>query len=178
MNIGRLNCITTSLFMIDFREAIKQGADYIECDVEVTKDLKLVCSHEPWINEVVNMTQYDEFNDKERSYVIDDEDPEHDWNDKGNRTGWFIWDFTLEELQTMNRIQTVDYRDKQYDRNQTFCTFEEYIDIAKAEGAGIYPEIKHGHKTDQILYNRNNTLPKEGTMVNLILKVYLRHKFF
>ena len=37
-----------------FREAIKQGADYIECDVEVTKDLKLVCSHEPWISEVID----------------------------------------------------------------------------------------------------------------------------
>ena len=133
--------------------------------------MKLVCSHEPWINEVVNMSQYPEFANKEETYEINDEDPNHDWNDKGNRTGWFIWDFTLDELLTMKRIQTVSYRDKQYNNNQTFCTFEEYIDIAKDKGVGIYPEIKHGHKTDQILYNRNNSLQKEGTMVNLILKV-------
>ena len=117
------------------------------------------------------MTQYPEFANKKETYEIDDEDPNHDWNDKGNRTGWFIWDFTLDELLTMKRIQTVPYRDKQYNDNQTFCTFEEYIDIAKDKEVGIYPEIKHGHKTDQILYNRNNSLPKEGTMVNLILKV-------
>merc|ERR1712150_248912 len=72
------------------------------------------------------------------------------------------------------RKQAVSYRDKQYDGNQTFCTFEEYIDIAKEGGAGIYPEIKHGHTTDLILYGRNNSLPREGTMVKLILEVLER----
>lgn len=73
-----------------YRKAAEQGADYIECDVEVTKDLKLVCSHEPWISQVVDMSKYPQFANKKTSYVIDDEDPNHDWNDKGNRqTGLF-----------------------------------------------------------------------------------------
>ena len=143
----------------------------------MTKDLQLVCSHEPWISDVVDMTEYPLFNDRKNTYEINDEDPLHDWNDKGNKTDWFIWDFTLSELKTMKRIQRVSYRDKQYDKNQTFCTFEEYIDIAKDKGVGIYPEIKHGYKTDQVLYNRNSSLQKEGTMVDLILQVLLEVKY-
>ena len=131
----------------------------------------MVCSHEPWISEVVDTPEYPQFNERTKSYVVNDDDPNHDWNDKGNVTSWFIWDFTLAELRTMKRKQVVSYRDKQYDGNQTFCTFEEYIDIAKEGGAGIYPEIKHGHATDLILYGRNSTLPREGTMVKLILEV-------
>ena len=156
---------------LHFRKAAEQGADYIECDVEVTKDLELVCSHEPWISQVVNMSGYPQFANKKTSYVINDEDPNHDWNDKGNRTGWFIWDFTLEELKTMKRVQANKARDKKYDDIETFCTFEEYIDIAQNHKIGIYPEIKHGYKTDLILHERNKSLETEGTMVKLILEV-------
>ena len=156
--------------------AIEQGADYIECDVEVTKDLNLVCSHEPWISEIVDMDQYPNFESRKTKYTINDEDPDHDWNDKGERDNWFIWDFTLEELKTMKRRQPVSYRDKQYDGTETFCTFEEYIDIAKEADVGIYPEIKHGYFTDNLLHQRNSSLPVEGTMVGLILEVLI--KFF
>ena len=156
-----------------YRKAIEQGADYIECDVEITKDLQMVCSHEPWISEVVNMTAYPQFQNRRRSYVINDEDPDHDWNDKGNKTDWFIWDFDLEELKTMKRRQVREFRDKRYNDDQTFCTFEEYIDIAIAGDAGIYPEIKHGYATDQLLYSRNSSLIN-GTMVDLILTVFVR----
>ena len=40
------------------------GADYIECDVQVTKDLKLVCSHEAWINEVCDVENHTEFSNR------------------------------------------------------------------------------------------------------------------
>ena len=33
-----------------FKEAIKAGADYIELDVIISKDLQVVVSHEPWFN--------------------------------------------------------------------------------------------------------------------------------
>ena len=122
------------------------------------------------------MSRYPQFANKKTSYVIDDEDPNHDWNDKGNRTNWFIWDFTLKELQTMKRVQANQARDKQFDNIETFCTFEEYIDIAQNYSIGIYPEIKHGYKTDQILYERDKMyLEAEGTMVKLILKVFVQN---
>ena len=42
------------------------GADYIECDVQITKDLQLVCSHESWINEVCNVEDQTEFSNRIR----------------------------------------------------------------------------------------------------------------
>ena len=81
--------------------------------------------------------------------------------DRRNMAGW--------EENRLTRMRTGG--DKQYDDIETFCTFEEYIDIAQNYSIGIYPEIKHGYKTDQILYERNNSLESEGTMVKLILEV-------
>lgn len=37
-----------------YQEAIKEGADLIECDVVVTKDLHLICRHEPNLNDTTN----------------------------------------------------------------------------------------------------------------------------
>lgn len=37
-----------------YLEAIREGADFIECDVVVTKDLQLICRHEPNINDTTN----------------------------------------------------------------------------------------------------------------------------
>ena len=34
-----------------FINAIQQGVDAIELDIIVSKDLQLIVSHEPWINE-------------------------------------------------------------------------------------------------------------------------------
>ena len=42
------------------------GADYIECDVQITKDMQLVCSHESWINEVCNVEDHTEFSNRIR----------------------------------------------------------------------------------------------------------------
>ena len=37
-----------------FREAARQGADLIECDMALTKDHALVCSHAPYLRSVFN----------------------------------------------------------------------------------------------------------------------------
>lgn len=34
--------------------AIQEGADFIECDVVVTKDLQLICRHEPNLNDTTD----------------------------------------------------------------------------------------------------------------------------
>ena len=53
----------------------RKGADYIICDVQITKDLKLICSHEAWINEVCGVENHIEFSNRIRSYNFDDDDP-------------------------------------------------------------------------------------------------------
>ena len=156
-----------------FREAILQGADYIKCDVEITKDLKLVCSHEPWISEIVNMTNYPQFKDRKSSYEVNDDDPDHDWNDKGNITDWFIWDFDLTDLQTMKRRQRNLIRDQSYNDKETFCTFEEFIDVAQEVDAGICVEIKHGNTTDKILGSRNHTTKIVDLIVDVCIRLFV-----
>ena len=37
---------------------------------------------------------------------MDDDDPNINWNDKGNVTDWFTFDFTLAELQSL-RVRQV-----------------------------------------------------------------------
>jgi glycerophosphoryl diester phosphodiesterase len=37
-----------------YLEAIKEGADFIECDVVVIRDLQLICRHEPNINDTTD----------------------------------------------------------------------------------------------------------------------------
>jgi glycerophosphoryl diester phosphodiesterase len=37
-----------------YLEAIRLGADGIECDVVVTKDLQLICRHEPPLNDTTD----------------------------------------------------------------------------------------------------------------------------
>ncbi len=36
--------------MAAYRRAIEDGADFIECDVTLTKDLHMICSHDPDLN--------------------------------------------------------------------------------------------------------------------------------
>ena len=112
------------------------------------------------------MTKYPQFLNRHKTYVVNDED---NWNETIEKTDWFIWDFDLTELKTMKRIQVRDFRDKRYNDEETFCTLQEYINIAKNGKVGIYPEIKHGYKTDEMLAKRN----QNRTSVDLILQVFI-----
>ena len=68
---------------IAYEEGATLGADYIECDVQITKDLQLICSHEAWIKDVCNVEDFPQFADRLTTYNMDDDDPDFDWNDKG-----------------------------------------------------------------------------------------------
>ena len=97
--------------VISYNQGAVQGADVIECDMVLTKDLHIVCSHESWISEVSNVNDtsvgppHVDFSNRLTTYNMDDDDPDADWNDKGNITDFFTIDFTLEELQTLRRKQ-------------------------------------------------------------------------
>ena len=69
-----------------------------------------MCSHEPWISQISNVANADgdphpDFSSRLRTYDMDDDDPTYNWNDKGNITDYFTYDFTLEELLTLRRKQ-------------------------------------------------------------------------
>ena len=48
--------------------AVEFGADFIECDIQVTKDLQLICSHDQWIKDVCNVENFEEFSDRLTSF--------------------------------------------------------------------------------------------------------------
>eukprot|EP00892_Ulva_mutabilis_P008511 jgi/Ulvmu1/6031/UM027_0006.1 len=116
-----------------YQLAIEQGADFIECDVVVTKDLKLICRHEPLLSGTTDADA--KFPDRITAYTIDGDLYE----------GVFSTDLTLAEIKTLRAVQPREGRDPNYDGQFTIPTFEEYMDVALAAGrvVGIYPETKH-----------------------------------
>src|SRR5919112_3308511 len=71
--------------------AIEVGADFIEPDVVVTKDGRLVARHENEISGTTDVAQHPEFADRRTSKVIDGRQV----------SGWFTEDFTLSALGTL-----------------------------------------------------------------------------
>merc|ERR1719430_1366665 len=94
-----------------YREAARQGADMIECDLAITRDHKFICAHEPYLSKSTDIASKPEFADRRTTYNMDDDDPDLDWNDKGEVTDWFAFDFDLEELLQLRVRQAVETRD-------------------------------------------------------------------
>jgi len=144
-----------------YRKAAEQGADVIECDIAITKDHQLICAHDPFLNLTTDVADRTEFADKLATYNMDDDDPNFNWNDVGNISNWFSFDFTLEELKSLKKRQANNFRDPGYDWTETFVTLEEFVQIAKDYGEtqgrviGIYPELKYPHAVNKVLASRN-----------------------
>lgn len=160
---------------LGYRWAAKQGADLIECDLEITKDLQFICAHEPYLSKTTDIAR--KFPEsRKKTYNMDDDDDDFNWNDKGDVTDYFSFDFTLEELRTVKKFQANDFRDPRYDYSETVVTLDELVAIVKEEGKkqgrtiGIYPEIKHPRATNRILQQRNipNFVSLEKTTVDAL----------
>lgn len=122
--------------------AIDQGADYIEPDLVVTKDLVLVARHENELSDTTDVASREEFGDRRRSKAID-----------GRLvSGWFAEDFTLAELRTLRareRLPGLRPANARYDGLHPIPTFAEIVQLVRAKEAetgrtiGLYPELKH-----------------------------------
>lgn len=122
--------------------AIDQGADFIEPDLVVTKDLALVSRHENELSGTTDVANREEFEHLRREKTID-----------GQRVaGWFAEDFTLEELRTLRakeRVPASRPANTRYNGLYQVPTFEEIVKLVRAKEAetgrkiGLYPELKH-----------------------------------
>jgi glycerophosphoryl diester phosphodiesterase len=117
--------------------AIEMGADYIEPDLCFTKDGELVARHEPDIGGTTDVADHPEFAGRRRTLTID-----------GTvfANTWFTFDFTLAELRTLRakeRLPDIRPANTAFDGLFQVPMFQEVIDLAKANGVGIYPETKH-----------------------------------
>eukprot|EP00090_Calanus_glacialis_P015353 TRINITY_DN2423_c0_g1_i1.p1 TRINITY_DN2423_c0_g1~~TRINITY_DN2423_c0_g1_i1.p1 ORF type:complete len:226 (-),score=67.77 TRINITY_DN2423_c0_g1_i1:765-1442(-) len=141
---------------LGYRKAAEQGADLIECDLAITKDHKFICLHEPYLALTTDIAKKAQFAGRKTTYNMDDDDENFDWNDKGNVTNWFSFDFTLAELQTLRKRQANEFRDPRYDWTETVVTLEELVNITREVGdkqkrtIGIYPELKHSHSINKV----------------------------
>ncbi|MEO0057050.1 MAG: hypothetical protein RIT17_487, partial [Pseudomonadota bacterium] len=122
--------------------AIDQGADYIEPDLVVTKDLVLVSRHENELSGTTDVASREEFEDRRRDKTIDGQ----------KVAGWFAEDFTLAELRTLRakeRIPNLRPANARFDGLYQVATLAEIVKLVRAKEAatgrriGLYPELKH-----------------------------------
>jgi glycerophosphoryl diester phosphodiesterase len=105
--------------------AITQGADYVEQDLQVTKDGQLVCLHDLTLERTTNVK--DVFPGRARTLNREGRD----------LAGWHVSDFTLAEIK---QLDAGSWFAPKF-RGEKVLTFQEAIDLVKGK-AGIYPETK------------------------------------
>jgi glycerophosphoryl diester phosphodiesterase len=108
-----------------YKLAMAQGADYVEQDLQVTKDGQLVCIHDLTLERTTNVKEL--FPGRSRTLKREGRD----------LTGWHVSDFTLAEIRTLDAGSYFDPKFK----GEKVLTFQEAIDLMKGK-AGIYPETK------------------------------------
>lgn len=144
--------------------AIEQGADFIECDLVMTKDGVLIIRHE---NEISGTTDVaTKFPKLKTTKTVDGQ----------SVTGWFSEDLTLKEIKTLRAKERLPERDHQYDGKWPVLTFDEFLALAnersksKGRTIGVYVETKHPS------YFSNLKLPLEEKVAASLKKAKLDRK--
>ena len=149
--------------LLAFRQAIAEGADFIEPDLEMTKDGHMVVRHENEISQTTDVAKRPEFASRKTTKNV-----------QGTPvTGWFTEDFTLAELKTIRcreRLPQLRPVSAAYDGQEQIPTYQEVIDLAKSESRrlgraiGTYPELKHASHFAAL------GLPMEGRLADMLKK--------
>jgi glycerophosphoryl diester phosphodiesterase len=106
--------------------AIFQGTDYVEQDLQVTKDGVLVCVHDPVLERTTNVKE-----------VFPDRFREVDWQG-GKRRVWLVKDFTLEEIKQLDAGSWFGPEHS----GATILTLKEAIELIRGR-SGLFPELKN-----------------------------------
>ncbi len=104
-----------------YRLALKQGADFVEPDLQITRDGVLVCLHDGSLERTTNVEQVY----PDRAKQVKD------------RKTWPVADFTLAEIQ---KLDAGSWKDARF-AGERVPTFQQMIDVVKGR-AGIIPETK------------------------------------
>jgi glycerophosphoryl diester phosphodiesterase len=112
--------------MEGYRLAISQGADFIEPDLQITRDGILIALHDVTLDRTTNVEEL--FPDRAREAAAAG----------GAARGFYASDFTLEEIR---RLDAGTWFEDRF-RGARVPTFSEVIELAKASGVGIFPETK------------------------------------
>jgi glycerophosphoryl diester phosphodiesterase len=111
-----------------YKLAIEQKIDFVEQDLGVTRDSRLICIHDDTLERTTNVA--DVFPDRSTTMAI------------GSRTPakhWLVNDFTLAEIK---RLDAGKWFKPEF-AGARLLTFQEAIDLVRAHpGTGMYPELK------------------------------------
>jgi glycerophosphoryl diester phosphodiesterase len=119
-----------------YKLAIEQGADYVEQDLQLTKDGVLICLHDPDLARTTNVKE-----------VFPDRATDRDIDGTGiKKRGWYAIDFTLAEIKQLDAGSWFN-RANAFAANQDYVgqripTLGETIEFV-AGRAGLYIELKH-----------------------------------
>ena len=105
-----------------YRLAIEQGADFVEQDLQISKDGVLVCLHDLTLERTTNV----------RTVF-----PDRAAIDEAGRQVWYVSDFTVAELK---RLDAGSWFGPTFSEER-ILTFQEAIDLVRGR-AGLYPETK------------------------------------
>jgi glycerophosphoryl diester phosphodiesterase len=104
-----------------YRLALQQGADFVEPDLQITKDGVLVCLHDATLERTTDVRRV--FPDRAR--VVN-----------GRKT-WPVVDFTIQEVQ---RLEAGSWMSPKF-AGEHVVTLQEMIELVRGK-AGIFPETK------------------------------------
>ncbi|HEX5085931.1 MAG TPA: glycerophosphodiester phosphodiesterase family protein [Blastocatellia bacterium] len=118
-----------------YRLAIEQGADFVEQDLQVTKDGELVCLHDLTLERTTDVEEV--FPDRFRADVSKDQPSGVQTAKQGPVKRWYVSDFTLSEIKRLDAGSWFNAKFK----GARVQTFQEAIDLIRGK-AGLYPETK------------------------------------
>ncbi len=123
-----------------YTQAARDGADFIEPDLVMTRDGVLIARHENEIGATTDVADHAEFAARRTRKTIDGQTSD----------GWFCEDFTLAELHILRaRERLPGLRGKRHDGQFAIPTLAQIVAQAERDAAargrvlGIIPEIKH-----------------------------------
>ncbi|MDQ3133408.1 MAG: hypothetical protein M3Q76_01200, partial [Acidobacteriota bacterium] len=108
-----------------YQLALKQGADFVEQDLQITRDGVLVCLHDLTLERTTNVKEL--FPKRFREELVDGAPARR----------WYVSDFTLREIKQLDAGSWFDMKFK----SARVPTFQEAIDLVRGK-AGLYPETK------------------------------------
>ncbi|MFN7931131.1 MAG: glycerophosphodiester phosphodiesterase family protein [Blastocatellia bacterium] len=136
-----------------YRLALQQGADFVEQDLQITKDGVLVCLHDETLERTTNVKEV--FPDR--------------FNLANGKQRWEVCDFTLAEIK---QLDAGSWFDKKF-AGARVATWQEAIDLVRGK-AGLYPETKapeyygsRGFDMEKLVLAqlKKNNLPDKSTPV-------------
>ena len=119
-----------------YRLALKQGADFVEQDLQITRDNQLVCLHDLTLERTTNVKNL--FPTRFREEVAPRSPSEQGISVAGSPVRrWYVSDFTLREIKQLDAGSWFNPKFK----GARVPTFQEAIDLVRGK-AGLYPETK------------------------------------